>query len=270
MTSSNLAIMPSFHEGFGLVGWEAIGCEVPLILGRETGLYKFIDGLLGGRGIGCLKAQNIRGGGLEQHDVEAVSEAIIDVAGNLDRARRDAGVLRSQLQIEKRCTWRHTALSLLREVSRLGVQVPPAAISVEPESSGLTSAGHIHATTFKARANDHFKECAELELTTGQGSRSDRFDVVAELRFGTTPLKVDDMNVEVFVRRVSLRVSSERGRLRGERFGEGRQRVPGVQAMAGGVWILTDPEGGDMLTGRVLGDEVLCRIEASRRCVPDR
>ena len=262
MTSSNLAIMPSFHEGFGLVGWEAIGCEVPLILGRETGLFKFIEGLLGGPGIGCLRPQRIRGGSPEERDEEAMSEAIIDVAKDLDRARRDAATLRSQLQIEKGCSWRHTANSLLDEISRLGMSVPAAPVP-EPANLGVRSTGKIAPPTFTARSADHFRECSELELSAGQGSSSDRFDVVAELRFGTTPLRVDDMNVDIFVRRASLRVTSEGGKLRGERFGEGRQRVPGVQAMAGGVWVLSDPEGGDMLSGKILGDEVLCRIEAS-------
>lgn len=263
MTSSNLAIMPSFHEGFGLVGWEAIGCEVPLILGRETGLFRFIDELFGGEGIGCLNAQDIRGGGdMVEHDVEALSDAIIGVARDLAHARRDAATLRSRLTMEKGCTWLDTALSLLREVSSKGVQVPLAAVSVEP-SSFDPAIGKRVDMKFRSRVNNHFDECVELELSSGQGSKSNQFDVIAEVRFGMTPLKVDNLNVEVFVRRASLRVTSEGGRLRGERLGEGRHRLPGVQAMAGGVWMLTDPDGSTMLSGKVLGDEVLCRIEAS-------
>ena len=38
LSQSNFAIMPSYREGFGLAGWEAIGCEIPLVLGTETGL----------------------------------------------------------------------------------------------------------------------------------------------------------------------------------------------------------------------------------------
>lgn len=262
MASSNLAVMPSFHEGFGLVGWEAIGCEVPLILGRDTGLFKFIDDLLGGQGVGCLKPLLIRGGGdLVEHDVNLVTEAIIEVAKDLDRARRDAATLRSQLQMEKGCTWRHTALSLLREVARCGVQVPPAVLSVDALNSNSVIPVGVH-TVFNAQPSNYFNECVELQVSAGQGSTSNHFDVIAEVRFGMTPLMVDDMSVEVFVRRASLRLASEGGRLRGDRLGEGRLRIPGVQALAGGVWSLTDPDGGGMLKGKILGDEVLCRIEA--------
>lgn len=35
---ANIALMLSWHEGFGLTGWEAIAGEVPLILSKRTGL----------------------------------------------------------------------------------------------------------------------------------------------------------------------------------------------------------------------------------------
>jgi glycosyltransferase involved in cell wall biosynthesis len=38
----HVAIMPSWQEGFGLVGWEAIAAEVPLLISRQSGLYRFI------------------------------------------------------------------------------------------------------------------------------------------------------------------------------------------------------------------------------------
>ena len=40
---ANIALMLSWHEGFGLTGWEAIAAQVPLIVGRQSGLYRLVD-----------------------------------------------------------------------------------------------------------------------------------------------------------------------------------------------------------------------------------
>ena len=261
MSSSNLVIMPSFHEGFGLVGWEAIGCEVPLILGRDAGLFKFVEELLGGSGEGCLNGIEIRGGALNQRDVEVMSQRIRRVARDLDRARRDASRLRGQLIAAKGCTWRHTSVFLLQEAARYGVLVPRHLLEVE---SGAVASDHRESPPPAARAvpteNNHFDRCAELEVSTAQGSTQNHYDVIAELRFGVTPLRVDDLAAEIFVRSATLRVIPEGGRLRGQRFGDALTPMPGVRAEAGGVWVFT-PTSGNALRGKVLGDEILCRIE---------
>ncbi len=43
LAQHHVCLMLSWHEGFGLVGWEAIAAEVPLIISKNTGLYKFLD-----------------------------------------------------------------------------------------------------------------------------------------------------------------------------------------------------------------------------------
>lgn len=42
LRDASVAMMLSFHEGFGLVGYEAIAAGVPLILSENTGLYMFL------------------------------------------------------------------------------------------------------------------------------------------------------------------------------------------------------------------------------------
>ena len=42
MDDSHVVVMPSKHEGFGLVAWEAIELGVPVIIGRETGVYELL------------------------------------------------------------------------------------------------------------------------------------------------------------------------------------------------------------------------------------
>ncbi len=42
ITNASVVMMLSFHEGFGLVGLEAIAAGVPLIISENTGLYQFL------------------------------------------------------------------------------------------------------------------------------------------------------------------------------------------------------------------------------------
>ena len=42
LLEQDLCMMLSEHEGFGLVGWEAIGAGIPLIVSKNSGLYQFV------------------------------------------------------------------------------------------------------------------------------------------------------------------------------------------------------------------------------------
>lgn len=39
---SSLVVMPSVHDGFGLVGWEAISLGIPLVISENTGLHEHL------------------------------------------------------------------------------------------------------------------------------------------------------------------------------------------------------------------------------------
>jgi glycosyltransferase involved in cell wall biosynthesis len=43
LKAASVCIMPSWHEGFGLVAWEAIAAGVPLIVAVKSGVYKFLS-----------------------------------------------------------------------------------------------------------------------------------------------------------------------------------------------------------------------------------
>ena len=58
---ANLALMLSWHEGFGLTGWEAIAAQVPLIVSRQSGLYRLVQERIGTPGTACLKGLDIQG-----------------------------------------------------------------------------------------------------------------------------------------------------------------------------------------------------------------
>lgn len=42
---ASLVVMPSVHEGFGMVAWEAMCCGVPLVVSRNSGFYRYIESL---------------------------------------------------------------------------------------------------------------------------------------------------------------------------------------------------------------------------------
>lgn len=130
---SSMAMMLSWHEGFGLTGWEAIAAEVPLIVSKDSGLYKLIDEELGAPGIACLMPVSVRGGlgdladGTEENfdpaDEETVSQAILNLAHDLERRKGYAKTLRTLL-LEKSTgyTWANCARSFS---DALGLQHQP-------------------------------------------------------------------------------------------------------------------------------------------------
>ena len=96
------ALMLSLHEGFGLVGWEAIAAEVPLIVSRNSGLYELLCRTLQGVGKGCVQAVGVRGNfdPDEPHpdDVQDVADALCEIARNQPVAKQNARSLKLLLQ----------------------------------------------------------------------------------------------------------------------------------------------------------------------------
>jgi hypothetical protein len=103
---ANLAIMPAVREGFGLIGWEAIGCEVPLILGDQSGLRTLLDRALDGHSDRWVTAVPLTGRDLDERDVTGMADAIVEVPRDLEHARQRATGLRRLLKDRfDGCTW---------------------------------------------------------------------------------------------------------------------------------------------------------------------
>ncbi len=117
LRGKTVCMMLSLHEGFGLVGLEAISAEVPLILSKNTGLYDAVDQALGGEGTGCLYPVNILGSygetTFQENDLQEVVRCLYKIANNEGkrRAKRNAKQLKEKLS--KYWTWENAARQVL-------------------------------------------------------------------------------------------------------------------------------------------------------------
>lgn len=110
LSGSSVALMPSWHEGFGLVAWEAIAAGVPLIIGENSGVYRLLEELYPGSGTGCVYPVKIRGDVdypfFRDEDLQAVMSELVKIANKPGDARRKAGALRNILE---KHTWPNCA-----------------------------------------------------------------------------------------------------------------------------------------------------------------
>ena len=101
LSAASVALMPSWHEGFGLVAWEAIAAGVPLIVSKNSGVYQLLKENHPGAGPGCVYPVDVRGAVTEpffhEKDVQAVVDALKSIALNPGEARRKAVTLRNML-----------------------------------------------------------------------------------------------------------------------------------------------------------------------------
>jgi hypothetical protein len=103
--------------------------------------------------------------------------------------------------------------------------------------------------------------CAELALSTTQGSSNARFDVLAELFFGRQTIRVDKLVAEYGVSEALLYLATK-GCIpeEGSRLGDLAKRA-GIRPESG-KWRITGPhDEKGALTGSPLGHEVLCRMK---------
>ncbi|MBU1181425.1 MAG: tetratricopeptide repeat protein [Proteobacteria bacterium] len=98
---ASVALMPSWHEGFGLVAWEAIAAGVPLIISKNSGVYRFLEENHPGAGTGCVNVVDVRAAVsapfFHSEDLQAVVAALKTIAHKPHEARRKASTLRGLL-----------------------------------------------------------------------------------------------------------------------------------------------------------------------------
>lgn len=248
---SHLVVVPSRHEGFSLVGWEAVGTGTPLIIGRGTGLASLLNEILKGDEKGLVHVLPLDG---SEADENLIAGAILEVAGNpadaLDKARR----LRTRIAAELCCTWEAAAEQLVSALDKDGKRAGHAATEGR--------AGAV-APEFTERCKDNFPRCVELGVSAAQGSTRQSLELIVELRFGITEFAHDGIRADIGINRATLEVRPRLARIaRADRLGEGSRCLPGVEARAGGAWIINSSEEA-VLLGRSLGTESLCLVEHS-------
>lgn len=95
---SSVAMMPSWHEGFGLVAWEAIAAGVPLILSQKSGVYRLLNEFENGLYRSMVTVIEVRGSNQEPwfhpSDLDGLAGALISVAKDPSAFREKAARLR--------------------------------------------------------------------------------------------------------------------------------------------------------------------------------
>ncbi len=101
LSRSTVALMPSWHEGFGLVAWEAIAAGVPLIVGQNSGVYRYLEEEYTGAETGYVQSVDIKGKidfpFFRDEDLEATVSALRSIAADTAKARKKASSLRNLL-----------------------------------------------------------------------------------------------------------------------------------------------------------------------------
>ncbi len=120
LREASAAMMLSFHEGFGLVGYEAIAAGIPLILSQNTGLYMFLkqehlDHLVYSVQItGSSSPEKY-----SEEDLYTVAKALRSIRQNEKDYKKRALDLRDTLLSKKtRYSWDAVAGSFIQDVLR--------------------------------------------------------------------------------------------------------------------------------------------------------
>ena len=153
--------MLSWHEGFGLTGWEAIAAQVPLIVSQESGLYKLVQESAGAPGIACMKVLDIQGqegdddaANFTEADEKHVRDAILEMVRDMPQWQQNAAFLKDCLTQKLVCTWEHTAQTFCAGLG-LESSPPPAARVEVPPASVRPPAPELSAPQAETTAPPH-------------------------------------------------------------------------------------------------------------------
>jgi radical SAM superfamily enzyme YgiQ (UPF0313 family) len=114
----HLALMPSWHEGFGLSGWEALCAGVPLVCSRQSGLAMLLHNLMEqfpDQSFRSIEFINIAGhaadGSANQHDIDQFADVLLRMAADI-KARKQAAIDLARL-LKREFSWKRCASDLM-------------------------------------------------------------------------------------------------------------------------------------------------------------
>lgn len=143
ISRSSVALMPSWHEGFGLVAWEAIAAGVPLIISKHSGVYNLLEDEFPGNGTGCVYSIDVHGSNckpfFKQEDLHSIAEALKKIAHDPDKARQQAGALRGLLINDY--TWSNCVVKVVGYFDWPIQKGSPLPAEQRPINHALTSVG---------------------------------------------------------------------------------------------------------------------------------
>lgn len=111
LAENEVALMLSWHEGFGLVGWEAIAAGVPLIVSQASGLYELLRDGFGADSVYGVCIRGSEEDAPNEEDIEAVAKMLLKIAVKVPDALAKAQKLRNYLR--NLYTWERCARELL-------------------------------------------------------------------------------------------------------------------------------------------------------------
>lgn len=126
LASASVAMMPSWHEGFGLTAWEAIASAVPVVITEECGVYRLLEDNYSGAGLTQSVAHIHIDGWLHSNpdepnytneDIDRVGDALLGLAQRITSAKQQALTLRRNL-LELGLDWKGTALNIVKAIER--------------------------------------------------------------------------------------------------------------------------------------------------------
>ena len=194
ISRSSVALMPSWHEGFGLVAWEAIAAGVPLIISKHSGVYNLLEDKFPGIGTGCVYSVDVRGSNsapfFKLEDLHSIAEALKKIAHAPDKARQQAGTLRGLLINDY--TWSNCVVQaanafgwIIQKGSLLPAEQRPitaASIAIEPQLISndflvQMPVKHWHAGTFIADSQLLRAEEALVPFEVARQPEVDKLDI---------------------------------------------------------------------------------------------
>ncbi|MGB1026112.1 MAG: glycosyltransferase family 4 protein, partial [Rhodospirillaceae bacterium] len=114
LQEKHVCLMLSIHEGFGLVGWEAIAAGVPLVVSENSGLYKYLHQLGLQENVAHIHLGfNNDDKSPSADNIEAVAQCVRSIKADWENWQKRAINLRTALKNQHNCSWESTAETFL-------------------------------------------------------------------------------------------------------------------------------------------------------------
>lgn len=106
---SAVFVMGSEQESFGMVAWEALALEVPIVISKSSGLYEYLDNELGYLLEGLCGAFPAN----RKRTIRCMGKSIAGILKDLPKMKKATELLRDKMSINK---WENLAITIAKRV----------------------------------------------------------------------------------------------------------------------------------------------------------